>query len=559
MPAAASEMPGQRPGAKAGAAWQALAWGLVVAWASIFFLSNSFFQEATAVRTATLSSAATALAALAAANVALALSNGRERRLAESRAGQMGAPGETTRPRPSPQAPAALLVAGLLALAAASPASSLLSPALLQEGAAGWGGVLYGLAIGALAGLGLGALWLSALARLAAGAPPAPPRALAAGAAFGACLFLSVMALVPPDSCAAAAGTITLAATVPGLLALRPGGAHGPSQAMASPAVKARGLALGGLEADGRRLWAAYVALSGLLLGYCYNIYPKTTRFAGTAVAPGVNVLAGTASTPGALLFLVLAAIAAAAVLTWRFGARDKRFLRLGCLGIVCLAAVYFCLPLMPQGVFELLVGMAMLASAPAAARSLRDAALGRARESLQGSCAWLAGLLVGDALSAAFIELTVPESSVSAPVAVQTFAIVGTATVCFAALFIVAYAVVSTAYFPGPSGARLAGDGPGPAEAAAALAAAYGLSPREAQVVALLLRGRSGPYISEELGLSKSTVKTHIRHLYAKLGVSSKQELIDLAQRAAGEPGRPDRAREAGPGPNAAAPRPRR
>lgn len=45
-----------------------------------------------------------------------------------------------------------------------------------------------------------------------------------------------------------------------------------------------------------------------------------------------------------------------------------------------------------------------------------------------------------------------------------------------------------------------------------------------------MLLLGRSGPYISEDLYLSKSTVKTHIRHIYDKTGVSSRQQLIDLA-----------------------------
>ncbi len=56
-----------------------------------------------------------------------------------------------------------------------------------------------------------------------------------------------------------------------------------------------------------------------------------------------------------------------------------------------------------------------------------------------------------------------------------------------------------------------------------------YGLSKRETEVFALLARGRSFPFIRDELFLSKSTVETHAKNLYKKLSVHSKQELIDL------------------------------
>ena len=57
-------------------------------------------------------------------------------------------------------------------------------------------------------------------------------------------------------------------------------------------------------------------------------------------------------------------------------------------------------------------------------------------------------------------------------------------------------------------------------------------LSTREAEVCAYLARGRSQTYIRDALLLSKNTVSTHVRRLYAKLGVHSKQELIDLVER---------------------------
>lgn len=60
-----------------------------------------------------------------------------------------------------------------------------------------------------------------------------------------------------------------------------------------------------------------------------------------------------------------------------------------------------------------------------------------------------------------------------------------------------------------------------------------YNLSPRETEVVELLLRGRSIPYICDELFIAKSTVQTHIKHIYAKTGASTRQELIDLLENA--------------------------
>ena len=59
-----------------------------------------------------------------------------------------------------------------------------------------------------------------------------------------------------------------------------------------------------------------------------------------------------------------------------------------------------------------------------------------------------------------------------------------------------------------------------------------YGLTERETQILGYLARGRSAPFIREELSLSKSTVATHIRHIYDKLGVHSKQELLSLLER---------------------------
>lgn len=60
-------------------------------------------------------------------------------------------------------------------------------------------------------------------------------------------------------------------------------------------------------------------------------------------------------------------------------------------------------------------------------------------------------------------------------------------------------------------------------------LAARYFLTEREEEVLDLLVAGRSVPYISEKLMVSANTVKTHVRHIYAKLDVHNRQELLDV------------------------------
>lgn len=55
------------------------------------------------------------------------------------------------------------------------------------------------------------------------------------------------------------------------------------------------------------------------------------------------------------------------------------------------------------------------------------------------------------------------------------------------------------------------------------------GLSPRETDVMVLLAQGRTRLYIQEELFIAENTVKTHIAHIYKKLAVGNRQELLDL------------------------------
>ena len=58
------------------------------------------------------------------------------------------------------------------------------------------------------------------------------------------------------------------------------------------------------------------------------------------------------------------------------------------------------------------------------------------------------------------------------------------------------------------------------------------GLTAREVEVLQLLCKGRSKSYIAESLFISENTVRSHSKHIYAKLDVHSKQDILDLIAR---------------------------
>lgn len=68
--------------------------------------------------------------------------------------------------------------------------------------------------------------------------------------------------------------------------------------------------------------------------------------------------------------------------------------------------------------------------------------------------------------------------------------------------------------------------------EACRRIAEEHALSKRETEVLPMALRGRTSERIAEELCIAKSTADTHLRRIYAKTGVHSRQELIDLSER---------------------------
>lgn len=68
--------------------------------------------------------------------------------------------------------------------------------------------------------------------------------------------------------------------------------------------------------------------------------------------------------------------------------------------------------------------------------------------------------------------------------------------------------------------------------EACSRIATDAGLSARERELLGYLARGHRPPYAAEQLCISENTVRTHMRNMYRKLGVSSGEELIQLVER---------------------------
>ena len=66
------------------------------------------------------------------------------------------------------------------------------------------------------------------------------------------------------------------------------------------------------------------------------------------------------------------------------------------------------------------------------------------------------------------------------------------------------------------------------------AFAESHALTAREAEVLALLMHGRSAPYIAEKLSIAQGTAKNHISNIYRKAGVGDRQSLLNLVEQSA-------------------------
>lgn len=87
-----------------------------------------------------------------------------------------------------------------------------------------------------------------------------------------------------------------------------------------------------------------------------------------------------------------------------------------------------------------------------------------------------------------------------------------------------------------GRSGVGIARDGidalgPSLEERCDELAARYGLTGREREILGYLAEGHTGTYIGDELLISPNTVRTHIHNIYRKIGVATREDILRLVR----------------------------
>jgi len=81
----------------------------------------------------------------------------------------------------------------------------------------------------------------------------------------------------------------------------------------------------------------------------------------------------------------------------------------------------------------------------------------------------------------------------------------------------------------PEAIGALLQADRPAPPPTLD-LPDAFDLTPREREVLALMIEGMTNPEIAERLVVSRATAKAHVSNILSKLGVSNRAEAVALA-----------------------------
>lgn len=273
------------------------------------------------------------------------------------------------------------------------------------------------------------------------------------------------------------------------------------------------------------------VILAGFLLSFLLAMFPRTTHYAGMfveAILGGTSAVAWGAVALGVfILMLVVLGV----------GKNDPSLLLLAFVLLVLFAGMCLTVPSMSVDnslPFLLITPAALLflVAALSVWGFLRDSHSGGAFSSDLARYA-LAGFgAVGAALFALFFIYTVDSVSIVKEYLAAGIPIV--LTISLMLLFIILRKELVVAFYP-----RVTFDEPLDTSELGGrcrlLAEVYGLTPREREIASLFAEGRDAPYVEKTLMISKSTVKTHVTHLYQKVGVSSRQELVDVLHRDSG------------------------
>jgi DNA-binding CsgD family transcriptional regulator len=271
-----------------------------------------------------------------------------------------------------------------------------------------------------------------------------------------------------------------------------------------------------------------FSGIAGFLLGYLYNMTPDATRTMG---APS-DVAFGLVSVSGIIYLLVLCLVLWLILLASK-KLKKSRLLAYCCAVVVVFAALFLALPFMKynwaffplyEGIVSVAVLLSLLMSAVYYSGSDHDICR-RLFLVLMG------GLIVSFAVSAVIGQMLIVNTWGTD--GLRDMLILGIPAIGFigmmVALTMILFQTTSSRAAP------RATDSDFSQSALAArsnrLAEQFNLSPREREILALLAQGRSVPFIQQHLILAPSTIKTHTRHIYDKLGINSKQQLIDMVQ----------------------------
>jgi DNA-binding CsgD family transcriptional regulator len=267
--------------------------------------------------------------------------------------------------------------------------------------------------------------------------------------------------------------------------------------------------------------------LSGFLLAYEMNMMQKTTHFAGI-----LNDALRVGSTAIASIFCLALCILFLSFLF--FGIKRMSLSLTGCLTALLIISIYWNLPNMGENRSDFPIPLVLIGSLSLTlVLWVPTLQIRYARKLVKESSRYYTGLLsmvivvfgglLGTGLAYLLMmqyeTLTYRDEIFSSLPAIIIFAVI---------VFVVfAFKDIKTLVFENQFAESL--DMSNMEDRCKALALQYQLTSRENEVLVQISMGRNIPGVADTLKISPSTAKTHIIHIYRKVGVSSRQELLDI------------------------------